>query len=127
MEKRRTIAIDFDGVISNYQGYKGKGNFAPPVPGCKNFLDKLREEGWTIIVFTTRSEIPQIEAYMLEFRIPYDYINENPENKKLDCSPWKILADIYLDDRAICFEGVYSKELLTRIIDFQPWGNNDRL
>ena len=50
----KTICIDFDGVIANYQGWQGTDKFGEPVPGVQNATKVLKEEGYTIIIFTTR-------------------------------------------------------------------------
>ena len=117
----KTLAVDFDGVISHYTRWKGKGVFESPVKGCSSFLKKLRSCGWKIIIFTTRSEISDIRIYLKENKIPYDYINFNPENKKQKLSPNKILADVYLDDRAIRFNGHWDKKLFKLIMHTEIW------
>lgn len=116
-----TVAVDFDGVISAYTGWKGKGIFAAPVAGCKDMLDKLREEGWVIIVHTTRSETDQIITYLAENQIPYDYINYNPKNVEQGLNQGKPLADVYIDDRAIRFGGNWDENLLNAIHNSDPW------
>jgi hypothetical protein len=101
----KTIAIDFDGVINAYSGFKGKGVFENPVQGAKDFINRLRSEGWSIIIHTTRSEEKDIENYLNLNGIEFDYINFNPDSIKYDCSTKKPLADVYLDDRGIRFNG----------------------
>ena len=125
-EYDNVIAVDFDGVISDYAGFKGKGVFADPVLGCKIFLDQLRYSGWTIIVNTTRIEVHQIAEYLAMHEIPYDHINHNPENIKQHLHPAKVLADVYLDDRAIRFTGRWSPELLAKINNHKPWWKEDK-
>lgn len=115
-----TIAIDFDGVISKYDGFKGKGVFGNPIKWAKECINRLYEKGYTIIIFTTRSEEKEIKEYLNRYDIKFNYINKNPKNYKIGCSDKKVLADIYLDDRAINFNGnwhIAYKE----IIKFNPW------
>ena len=114
------IAIDFDGVINGYKGFKGKGKFEPPVPGAYRALTLLKEAGHTIIINTTRSETWLVEDYLRKNGIPFDHINTNPENAKRHLSPSKVLADIYIDDRNIPFDGNWSRTL-GEIEVFKPW------
>ena len=50
---RRTIAVDFDGVIAEYDGYKGPGVLGDPRQDVREALRELRSEGWKIIIHTT--------------------------------------------------------------------------
>lgn len=116
----KTIAIDFDGVINSYSGWMGKGVFEPPIPGAALSITLLKQRGHTIIINTTRSEVLQIREYLHKWEIPYDYINHNPDNIRLELSPTKVLADIYIDDRNIPFRGDWS-DTLERIENFKVW------
>lgn len=116
----KTIAIDFDATIANYTKFEGKGVFGEPIKGAKNAIGLLKDKGWTIIIYTTRIEVHQIEEYLNQHRIPFDYINHNPKNINLNCFAGKPLADVYLDDRAITFGGNWGKALYD-IENFKEW------
>ena len=116
----KTIAIDFDGVISDYRGWKGKGNFAPIIPGAKDRINSLFEEGWTIIIHTTRSETYLVARFLSANGVKFNHINKNPENEKLGLSREKPIADVYLDDRAIRFLGSWDENLMKEIKESQP-------
>lgn len=96
MKKRLTIAVDFDGTIVE--------NDFPRIGKVKqDVVDKIREwweAGHTIIIWTCRTDKYLGEAidFLVSNSIPYHAINEN-YNTKLNCR--KVLADIYLDDRAL--------------------------
>lgn len=115
----KTICIDFDGVIANYQGWQGTDKFGEPVPGVQNATKVLKEEGYTIIIFTTRKVTVALKKYLADNHITYDYLNENPDQPK-DSNAGKPMADIYLDDRAVCFRGNW-KYALQDIAYFRPW------
>lgn len=115
-----TIAIDFDGVIANYEGWKGKPTFPKPVDGVKFALDAIKAAGNIIIVNTCREETAAVKNYMDEHLLPYDYINFNPENIEQHLSPSKIRADVYIDDRAICFKGKWL-DTLAELDQFKEW------
>jgi len=117
-----TIAVDFDGVIHAYsRGWQGGELYDPPVEGTREALLNLREKGWKIYIFSTRTnkiyhkndDPPQEErmkAYLNRHQIPFDKI-------------WtfgKPMADVYLDDRAVTFRGNW-QESLKEIDTFQVW------
>ena len=117
----KTIAIDFDATISEYTGYKGKGVFGLPLPGAVKYINRLHNQGNTIIINTTRSEIHLVSQYLTDWNIPYDYINFNLENIKQDLSDKKVLADVYIDDRSLVFTGEWTEDYVNKIIAFKPW------
>ncbi len=102
-EKPKTIAIDLDGTILEYHGWMGHDFFGRPIPGAIKALKRLKEKGFVIIIWTTRSNKEEIAEYLKSQEIPFDYINENPYGPP-DTSN-KIYADYYVDDRAIEFKG----------------------
>jgi len=119
--EKYTVCIDFDGVINPYtKSYQGKGAFEDPDPECKVALEELKAAGCKIIIHTTRSEIDLIREHLDHFKIPFDLINANDDNKRLDLSDKKPLGHVYLDDRAVNFGGNW-KGLVHRILDFEPW------
>ncbi len=83
------------------------------------FLSVLRQEGYRIIIFTTRKVTAALKKYLKDNDITYDYINRNPDQPK-DAGTDKPVADIYLDDRAVCFRGNW-KYALNDIAYFRPW------
>jgi len=115
-----TVAVDFDGVINNYSRYKGKGVFEEPVPGVVEAFRTMKAAGWTIIINTTRSETWLIEEYCKKHGILFDYINHNPANNVLHLSPTKVIADVYVDDRNVRFDGNWCKAI-DEIRNFKPW------
>lgn len=79
-KKQKTIAIDFDGVLADYsKGYQGKDVFGTPIPGADNATKVLKENGWRIIIYTTRPNTDALRKWLKENGITYDYINENPD------------------------------------------------
>lgn len=117
----KTIAVDFDGVISKYDKFLGKGVFSPPVDGVAKGMQELRDAGWIIIVHTTRSETDCILSYMEKYSIPFDFINYNPKNVLLGLSLGKPIADVYLDDRAIRFDGNWGQDIIDNINNAKEW------
>lgn len=122
---QKSIAIDFDAVVSEYYGWQGKGVFGVPVKGARESLDWLKQAGYRVIIDTTRAETWLIAEYMKKHSIPYDYINFNPENLRQHLSPVKVVADVYVNDRGLRFDGDWKKTLL-EIIRFKPWWKKGR-
>lgn len=101
------VAVDLDGVILQYDEWKGPLHYGEPVPGVTDGLETLRCMGFKIVVYTTRAnplaagnqgftaveQINLVAGYLKAWRIPFDYI-----------SLFKPLANYYIDDRAIRFK-----------------------
>ena len=115
------VAVDFDGTISEYEGWQGPGVFGPPIKGCREALTRIRLRGYTIIINTTRGvDIYDVKDYLDHHDIPYDLINTNASNAPDNISDKKIIADVYIDDRALRFDGRW--EGMPQQVDwFMPW------
>jgi adenylylsulfate kinase len=122
-KRRKTLAVDFDGVIADYsEGDKGKGVFGSPIEGAAEYLQKLHDEGWMIIIWTAREEEGLLKKYLDANRIPYDHVNENPDQTH---DSRKIFADVYLDDMGITFRGNWEKAY-NEIKGFKSWEGKKR-
>jgi adenylylsulfate kinase len=117
---RRTIAVDFDGVIADYDGYLGPGVLGAPRPDVRAAMRKLREEGWKIVVHTTRGQ-EEIAEYLARHEIPFDEINHNSDYTTQGVKP---VADVYWDDRAVCYSGD-ARQDLERIRNFRTWSGRE--
>ncbi len=112
---KKTIVFDFDGVIHSYiSGWKGENVIPDPVvPGVKEVIDELRTAGYEVIVMSSRAAYVEgevaIKKYLEDNQIQVDGVTyEKPP------------AIVYIDDRAICFDGD-AKTLLDKIKNFKPW------
>lgn len=95
-----TIAIDLDGTICGYEGWQGPEHFGTVREGCVEALAELHDAGWRIIIHTTRGNTNAVAEFLTAEDVPFDYINQNPDQPK-DANPGKPIADVYVDDRAI--------------------------
>lgn len=50
-----TVAVDLDGVLASYDGWKGIENFGDPIPGAREFIEALLSGGFRVIIHTTRT------------------------------------------------------------------------
>lgn len=113
----KTIVFDFDGVIHSYdsgwQGYEVIPDEA--VEGIEDVLKGLKKKGFKIVIVSARcidkDGKEAIESW-LKLHGLYDYID--------DITDTKPPALIYIDDRAICFDG-NTKTLMSKILNFKPW------
>ena len=119
-ESRRTIAVDFDGVIADYEGWKGPDVLGAPRADVLDALRALQAEGWKIVIHTTRAE-QEIADYLVQHRIPHDEINRNSDYKTRGVKP---VADVYWDDRAVCYSGDARKDL-ELIRSFRTWSGRE--
>ena len=111
----RIIAVDFDGVIANYEGW-GNGTPGPPRLDTVKALRILREEGWRIIVHSCRDE-SILANYLSHHEIPFDEINPGSKYAGLRGKP---AANVYWDDRAHRYSGD-ALEDLKAIRNFRTW------
>ena len=98
-------AVDFDGVIAQYEGYQGDSNYLPPKEGSKEAIDILRAHGIKVIIWTCRNNEAALREYLDKYGIGYDAINADvhPQITSPDQISRKVLADVYVDDRGIRF------------------------
>lgn len=117
---KKTVVFDFDGVIHSYtSGWKGIAIIPDtPVNGIKEAIQDIREAGYEVVIVSTRCKTNEgmkaINKYLLDNGIFVDRIcKEKPP------------ALVYIDDRAICFDG-NSANLLDKINGFVPWYAKER-
>ena len=125
MKKGRTICIDFDGVLHDYsKGFQGENVFGDMIPGADTGTQVLKKNGNTIIIYTTRPVSDELKQWLKDNNIAYDHINENPKQPK-GAEGCKLIADMYIDDRGICFRGDWSEWFLRSIGEFSPWQKDE--
>lgn len=100
VEKPIIIAVDYDGTL-DFAGFPNVGKLNQ---NAVDNLIKCQKEGKKVILWTCRAgqylkaAVEECEKYGLVF----DAVNENlPEIKAAGFDSPKILADIYIDDKAI--------------------------
>lgn len=118
----KVICVDFDGTLFQWGDIHEK---TPPFQGAVEFMRKLKQQGWEIVIFTSRmsptwweaegfefkkamvTQSTFIEKRLNDFGIPFDRITAE-----------KVPAEYYIDDKAIEFEGkTHSwKEIQRRIL-----------
>ena len=112
---KKTVVLDFDGVIHSYtSGWQGVTVIPdPPVDGIRDAINEIRFFGYEVAVVSTRTATPEGAKAVQDWLRAYDI-----EVDKV-CSE-KPPAHVYVDDRAICFDGD-AQLLFHRIYDFKTW------
>jgi len=123
MSKGKVAAIDFDGVIHQYSNGWQKGIiYDEVVPGAKEGVTALKDAGYHIMIYTTRTnpqfrkkgepeQYDQLVQYLEKHQIPYD---------RIYVGSGKPMAHLYLDDRGISFNGDW-KKAVNDILKFEVW------
>lgn len=114
---KRTVVFDFDGVIHSYtSGWQGAVFIPdPPVKGIGKALKQISEAGYEIVIVSARCAYACGEDAIKEWLIKHGlscYVDRICKEKPP--------AVVYIDDRAICFDG-HPETLLSKIQTFIPW------
>ena len=116
---KKIACIDLDGTLAQYSEWLGENHFGNAIPGGANALETLRNNNWLLIIFTTRSNKDLVRNFLESNNIPFDFINENPYQPS-NAIGGKPYADLYIDDRAIQFNGDWTKTI-EEALNFKPW------
>lgn len=119
MMTNKTVCIDLDGTLIHYEEWLGEEHFGHLLPGASDATKILHEKGWYIIIYTTRANKSILTKFLSDNKIEFDAINENPYQPQ-NAKGGKPIADVYVDDRALCFKGNW-QQTVKEITEFKPW------
>ena len=111
---KKTICLDFDGVIHSYiSGWQGPENIPDlPTGGARVAIQELRNK-YRVVVYSTRCKTEEgkraIDKWLAVNGIEVDGIVSS-----------KPMALVYLDDRGLKFTGSWSKAV-GDINNFETW------
>lgn len=131
-DNNKIICVDFDGVIHSYKsGWKGVDVITdPPVPGAIEWLMQHlptpdvygiseRYTGPIVVIYSSRSKSwkgrKAMKAWLIKNGLPKEYITDG----LLKFPIKKPAAYLTIDDRAICFDGVFPST--QEMEAFKPW------
>ena len=103
----KKIAVDFDGTLCEY-AFPNIGTRTKEQKELLELLIELRQEGHKIILWTNRGDNDEYKVlteaidWCRSKGLEFDAINENlPDQKKISGYSPKIMADYYIDDKAL--------------------------
>ena len=123
--KKKRIMVDLDGTIHAYEKGWNNGKLGSVIKGAKEAIDELHNKGFEIIIFTTRASseilhkkiskdkmVSDIEKWLDKNDIYYD-----------DITSEKIEAVMYIDDRAIRFNGDWIETMkeVKKVSEYERW------
>jgi hypothetical protein len=123
------LCVDFDGVIHSYtSGWKGAAVIPDsPVDGALKWL-RNAVPWFDIAIYSSRSKDPEGLAAMRMW-FAFHARNELPRDaadallEVVTFAHEKPAAFLTIDDRAICFDGDWSKLDPAKLRDFKPWNH----
>jgi hypothetical protein len=120
---KKTIALDFDGVLHSYtSGWKGATEIPdPPVSGMAEAVRKIQAAGFEVVVMSSRAMHPEGPDAMGR----WFQANGFP---LLPITAEKVPALLYVDDRAFRFNGDPLPMLkLIFNTDLEPWNRGSQI
>jgi len=128
MKLKPILCVDFDGVINSYtSGWKRADIIEdPPVPGAIQWLWKASEY-FDVQIYSSRTRqsfgVYAMQKWLGEFALQEfgDVDLVDKFMKEISFPVQKPAAFLTIDDRAICFEGDWSKFDPVAMLNFKPW------
>ena len=126
------LCIDFDGVIHGYsKGWQGGVIYDDVTDGFFEWAEQA-VKFFTLTIYSSRSKdddgILAMGAWMAEQRRKWRERGGKPEADdplSFEFADEKPPAFLTIDDRAICFDGDWSKLDPEKLRTFKPWMNRD--
>lgn len=104
----KTVCLDFDGVLNDYRGWTTEDDLGAPRPGAQAFVAALRARGWELVIVSTRDP-GRVQAWLRA----NGFAETHAQREKPP-------AVVYLDDRALRFDGRF-EGLEERIANFTAY------
>jgi hypothetical protein len=105
----KNIAVDFDGTLCEY-AFPKIGSQTSEQKELLELLIELKKDGHKIILWTNRGDNDKYKVlteaidWCRSKGLEFDAINENlPDQEKISGYSPKIMADFYIDDKALQF------------------------
>ena len=106
-DKKLVIAVDFDGTLGEF-AFPKIGEQTEKQKELMSLLIYMKSQGHKLILWTNRGDneeypvLTEAIEWCKEKGLEFDAINQNlPDQKKLSGPSPKIMADFYIDDKAL--------------------------
>lgn len=119
---KRTIALDFDGVLHSYtSGWQGADVVSdPPVYGMAEACDALIKMGFDPVIMSSRAQSPAgvaaMERWLCFHKFPPMRITHQ-----------KVPAEVYIDDRGYRFDGNVGSMMGFILGGMEPWNKGQQI
>jgi hypothetical protein len=123
---REVLAVDFDGVISKYDGWKGHDVFGKPTDDELESIKAvqiLHAKGWYVHIFTCRPDTPALRRFLWDHHVPFDAINSLAHNPP--CASIKPHYHAILDDRGVNPVGRSAHDIVAAVEWVSPGFHKD--
>lgn len=108
MPSKPTLLLDFDGVLHQHDGTWSPLLSAPITHARRSCLLLTRQ--FRLVCFTTRKPTEDVENWLKRHAFP-----------PMEVTDRKIPAHAYVDDKGICFPGMWSDAFIKAIVEFKPY------
>ena len=106
--KKYRVCVDVDGVLAQYDGWRGVHHIGEPISGAIEFTRLLNEQGYYVIIHTTRmdidlqrTEVPKIIISDLIFILQQWLDKHGFYYDEIFSGTGKPIALAYIDDKGI--------------------------
>lgn len=100
-EKNPRISVDLDGVLNLGETYRGPHHFSPVRTGATKFLQSLHDRGFEVVIHTARP-VDRAKEWLRQNGLMV-HVN--------DVTNEKLPSRVYVDDRALKFNGDFDSTL----------------
>src|ERR1700739_1145901 len=100
---KRTVAIDFDGVLAHYDGNYRANQLGEPHPAAIKTIQDYIANDMDVVIHTTRARTQRVVSLILAWLVKHGI--PKMDLTRMAISSIKPVAYVYIDDRAICFDG----------------------
>lgn len=107
------MAIDFDGTLNQYDGWRGPTHASDPMPGALEFVNRAVKH-FNVVVVSSRCNTMEGIGFVLGWLNQHGF-------PSLEVTGSRPPAFVSIDDRAITFDGDWSKIDLDALRTFKPW------
>lgn len=104
MARRKSVCVDLDATLAQYDHWKGIEHIGDPIPGAKEFMEALAAEDVDVIIFTTRTNKDvnrDIPGNLLAVHVADWCHKHNIPFASVYSGSGKPLCDVFVDDRAV--------------------------
>jgi hypothetical protein len=127
--KKLVIAVDFDGTLCEF-AFPNIGEQNEEHKRLMSLLIEMRHDGHKLILWTNRGDneeypvLTEAINWCKEKGLEFDAVNENlPDQKKLSGYSPKIMADYYIDDKALKFGNEHNRKETLALLNYLKKNN----